>query len=307
MTDTAMNPSPPADTDPSESNATPTITPGQMLQDARQKMGFELADVAREINLPVKKLTALEQNQFDRLSSPTFIKGYLRSYCRYLQIDADAVIACYDNYVSELSQAGVTVTRPTQRMKPLEKPFPEWNWAILVGAVLFVALAGFFLWGGGKDAESPAVARQTVETAPAEPALDTSPATNELPGAVAASDESVSSAVATEPPQTELTAAQLIAPAVAEQAPEVAAEPTSDTLEFSFSEECWVEVKDATGMPLHQGVSQAGDKLSIVGTAPFSIMLGNVRAATLELNGEPVKIQPVPGRNTLRFEVGEEP
>ena len=42
------------------------------------------------------------------------------------------------------------------------------------------------------------------------------------------------------------------------------------------------------------------------GVAPFEVMLGNVRAAQLQLNGEPVTLIPNGNRKTLRTTVGDQ-
>ncbi|NJN51396.1 MAG: DUF4115 domain-containing protein [Gammaproteobacteria bacterium] len=63
-----------------------------------------------------------------------------------------------------------------------------------------------------------------------------------------------------------------------------------DRLDFAFSGECWVEVKDETGRNLYSDLSRAGDDLSLVGRGPFRILLGFGPAVTLAVNGEPVAL-----------------
>lgn len=46
--------------------------------------------------MPVKTLTALEQDDYKSLPEATFIKGYYRSYAKYLNTDATAIIQRFD-------------------------------------------------------------------------------------------------------------------------------------------------------------------------------------------------------------------
>jgi cytoskeleton protein RodZ len=60
-----------------------------------------------------------------------------------------------------------------------------------------------------------------------------------------------------------------------------------DKLEFSFSDECWVEVTDAGGASIYGDLNRTGDSLVIYGTAPFEVLFGKAPAAKLAFNGKP--------------------
>lgn len=74
-------------------------------------------------------------------------------------------------------------------------------------------------------------------------------------------------------------------------------------LVFSFSDDCWVSVKDANGESLFAQLQRSDDNLQLSGVAPFDIQLGNARVATLRVNGEPFPIPVKNGRKTSRFTV----
>ena len=59
-------------------------------------------------------------------------------------------------------------------------------------------------------------------------------------------------------------------------------------LVLEFSDDCWVEVKDADGKRLAYGVVKASSVSNLSGPAPFSVTLGNAGAATITLNGKVV-------------------
>ena len=60
---------------------------------------------------------------------------------------------------------------------------------------------------------------------------------------------------------------------------------------------------DADDNILAAKLHRAGDRLILRGNAPFNIMLGNVKAAEVSLNGKTVAVTPIGSRRTLRFMV----
>lgn len=76
-----------------------------------------------------------------------------------------------------------------------------------------------------------------------------------------------------------------------------------DNLVFSFSDDCWVSVKNARGESLFAQLQRSGDNLQLSGIAPFDIQLGNARVATLRVNDQPFSIPIKNGRKTSRFTV----
>ena len=65
---------------------------GKQLQAARKERALRLADVARELRISADYLKLLESGDFDQLPAPTYVSGFLRSYCKFLGLDgADLV------------------------------------------------------------------------------------------------------------------------------------------------------------------------------------------------------------------------
>ena len=58
---------------------------------------------------------------------------------------------------------------------------------------------------------------------------------------------------------------------------------------IEFSDDCWVEIKDANGNRLAYGVMKASSVSNLSGPAPFAVTLGNAGAATITLNGKAVE------------------
>ena len=86
---------------------------------------------------------------------------------------------------------------------------------------------------------------------------------------------------------------------------EAVAEVAPDALALSFTEECWVEVTDASGKALIARLATSGDNLQLFGRAPFEVVLGNAAAASMAFNGQVVDVAPPRGRKSMRLTVGQ--
>jgi len=70
--------------------------PGEYLRQIRIAQKKEIEEIANVLNMPVKTLTALEQDDYKSLPEATFIKGYYRAYAKHLNADASAIIQRFD-------------------------------------------------------------------------------------------------------------------------------------------------------------------------------------------------------------------
>jgi cytoskeleton protein RodZ len=77
------------------------IGPGERLQAARIKKGLTIDDVASRMHLSASILVAIEENNFDEITAPIFVKGYLRAYARIVSLSEDEMIQQYIDFYSE--------------------------------------------------------------------------------------------------------------------------------------------------------------------------------------------------------------
>ncbi len=59
------------------------IGPGERLQAARIQKGLSLEDVAGRMHLSPRILEAIEENNFEEITAPIFVKGYLRCQSKF--------------------------------------------------------------------------------------------------------------------------------------------------------------------------------------------------------------------------------
>ena len=69
---------------------------GAILCEAREQRNLSVLDLARCLRLNSRVIEYLEANQFDQLPAPAYVRGYIRSIAKELEIDSTSLIAIYD-------------------------------------------------------------------------------------------------------------------------------------------------------------------------------------------------------------------
>lgn len=73
-----------------------SLTLGEKLQKFRTEHRKSLADASRSIKIQIKYLEALESGSYTGLPADVYVRGFLRSYARYLGCDEEAILRMYE-------------------------------------------------------------------------------------------------------------------------------------------------------------------------------------------------------------------
>ena len=267
---------------------------GQILRNARVAQDLSVEQVATELRIEAPRLVALEENRFEKIGAPVFVKGYLRQYGQRLGVDYRDLLALYYKQAT-LEEVGIHPS-PTIRLRD-ERQITIWVVAAIALVVVVVGLAVWWMQGGLSS--TPASVTSTVSRDPdpaVAPALQVAgqpePQVADLPAAGAVTE------VVPPPPSDAVPQA-----ASAPGAPAAATAATM-LLVFTFDEESWAEVTDARGERLFYGLGARGRRAALRGEPPFAVVLGNAGAVRLLVDGEAYPI-PTPGRqgSIVRFSV----
>ena len=81
---------------------------GNTLREARLRRGLDILDCEAETKIRAKYLRAMEEEQFDLMPSPTYVRGFLRTYADFLDLDGRLVLDEYESRFGaySLSQEG---------------------------------------------------------------------------------------------------------------------------------------------------------------------------------------------------------
>ena len=70
---------------------------GNTLREARLRRGLDILDCEAETKIRAKYLRAMEEEQFDLMPSPTYVRGFLRTYADFLDLDGRLVLDEYES------------------------------------------------------------------------------------------------------------------------------------------------------------------------------------------------------------------
>ena len=126
---------------------------GQTLRETRMRNRVDITEVEAGTKIRAKYLRALENEEWDLLPGPTFVKTFLRSYADYLGLDSRALVEEYKQRYERPAQAEqLTPFAARARGRRERRRGPGLGPAIaaVVGIVaLLGALDALGTWGNG--------------------------------------------------------------------------------------------------------------------------------------------------------------
>ncbi|MGD9694637.1 MAG: helix-turn-helix domain-containing protein [Thermoleophilia bacterium] len=78
---------------------------GNTLREARLRRGLDILDCEAETKIRSKYLRAMEEEHFDLMPSPTYVRGFLRTYAEFLDLDGRLVLDEYESRFGDLERA----------------------------------------------------------------------------------------------------------------------------------------------------------------------------------------------------------
>lgn len=306
----------------------PMLNVGKTLREAREAMGMSVHDVAERIKFAPRQVEALESNDFANLPKATFLRGFVRSYARVLQLDEAKLIAALPC---------APAPQPVVNTPVVDVSFPgllvlqRINLMWLAGALGVALVLGLFIWVGGSEpvqkptevvmeavplpatdaGVSAVTATQTLTQAvPVEPLkvaesrkVEEKPKVVEKPKAV---EKMVEKVKAVEKAVTKPNATAPAQATTSESKPAVALELLKRRpLHFVFNGAAWIEVIDVNGDILLSRSNQGGTEKWIGGPrrAPYDVSIGNPGNVKLYYKGKEVDLSAYAGMETARIKV----
>jgi cytoskeleton protein RodZ len=153
---------------------------GQRIRAAREARGLSLSDVAQQIRIRSVYLAAIEDESWSTIGAPVYIRGFLRTYARFLGIDPEEAVAAFNRTQPPPPQslpgreAAAEPAIPSRRGSPL-------IWIAAAVAVLLIAFVTY-----NELTLRRASAPGTAEASGVPSLRPSMPATTPTPGAAAA-------------------------------------------------------------------------------------------------------------------------
>jgi len=296
----------------------PVQGPGAQLTQARERWGMSREQVAGTLRLPDRVIAALEQDHYEDLPPPAFVRGYISGYARLVGLDAPTLIAACE--MRGCGDPALAAKRSLSLRKGGGETLLRWGSYAVLAAFLGSAM---LYWTGTEDSSAVPLA---LPGAPPETATPTSNAgTPASPALLAARGSATANptGIAVTAPTAYGSPTTLAAGSTATLAPASAlasapiegpATPGSDatatipaaewpTLELKFSADSWLAVRDANGNKLAWETVKAGSTRQLQGHPPLKVVLGNAEAVRISFQGEPFDPTPFTIGRMARFSV----
>jgi cytoskeleton protein RodZ len=156
---------------------------GERLRVAREARGLSLSEVSEQIRIRTVYLVALEEENWRAIGAPVYVRGFLRTYARFLGLDPEEVVTQFGEAVpSEPASEPHYVAGPAPRRSSTI------TWIAACIAVLLVAFVAYnALTMRHPEVASPDVSATATPAAAPSPSAGVAAAGNSAPAARAAS------------------------------------------------------------------------------------------------------------------------
>ncbi|WP_373949904.1 cytoskeleton protein RodZ [Vibrio pomeroyi] len=285
----------------------PALEAGTLLKNKRESLGLTQKQISDRLKLRITLIQQIEENKFESDQVATFMRGYIRSYAKYVNLDEKVVLNALHHAgdAQHQEQEMLSFSRKTKTEKHNSR-IMILTWSI------FAVIAGISSLWWWQNQQQDTLSQSLVNTESSEElaveeSLDpefaslevieaeqndaTASVIEDTEGLTAISDaaDTLKQADETDAQSATETAAVVAAePEVVEAS--AVPEAVANELVMQFSADCWIQVKDATGKTLSTGIKKAGQSLNLSGTAPYKVILGAPEGVSMTFASEPVDL-----------------
>ena len=283
--------------DDSDNQKGSKIALGKELAKIRLEKKLSIKEIAREIRIEPSVIKKIEKNDFESIGAPVFVKGYLRQYASFIEMDADEVLEKY-NQLNPKEDASPIINDSVQQLsKFIVTP------KIIIFSISSIAIS-MILWflfsyftEQDKGFESNIITNNIELDLNQEPSNVTETVAIE-PELIESQDLTENITVIENQEPSNVTEAVALESVVVEERPSIA-------LTMNYRGLCWAEVYDSDGNQIFYGFGDADNDVNVTGVGPLDVTLG----AADELIGIQVNeqdysiIDPVRRGEVLRFQI----
>jgi len=121
------------------------ITVGKILKEARNRKKMSLADIEKSTKIRAKFLESIEEDDFAKLPSGSYAKGFVKNYSLYLGLDGEKILAFYRRQTKDKS---IDQIAPSGFKKPLNSPIFRLTPTRFIVLVVIFFMVLFLLYFG---------------------------------------------------------------------------------------------------------------------------------------------------------------
>lgn len=87
-----------------ETFSSPIVGPGARLRIAREERGYTIPQVASYLHLTSQLIRDIENDDYSRAPQAVFMRGYLRSYSKVVDLSGDEIVTAFDALYSTIKK-----------------------------------------------------------------------------------------------------------------------------------------------------------------------------------------------------------
>ncbi|MCB5206049.1 RodZ domain-containing protein [Methylovorus mays] len=303
---------------------------GATLRAAREQKGLSVIDIHARLRISERQIHALETDDFSLLPEPTITRGFIRNYAKFLEIDAEPLLATYRAQMPSEEHKNISI--PSANIPITQSRTTDWKKYIYASALVLLGAGIWLLYDENLipkipdlhlNSSSSEVSPGNEESLPqaALPAAERESAATQMPAqgeAFALPPEQTkdqASAASLAEPQAPATAIPATPPA-AQPVPAVPgattapastnADSTSSSVALHkvrlvFTEDSWVSIVDRHGKEIFNKTKRAGSEDAVEGEPPLKVTIGNAAGSQLIYDDKPVDTAPYNRLNVVRI------
>lgn len=252
-------------------------SPGEVLRRTRRERGLSIEDVIGGIGITRATLNALENDDFDRLPSPLFVKGYVKSYCALLGLPDQELLL---NLEQSMSEQGIHQREPAIKFPPAPNRIGRFlkNVLPMVVVTILILIALLLVIQVADKVKLPFLDS-------GKPLLSSAKSTvlSMKPAMASMMDQEVK---------------------VKGSSDAIDKQDNPQTMTINVTQQSWIEVFDAAGDLLLADLQPSGTRLEVTGDAPFKVNLGYAQGVEIHYGGKVVPVSNIAADNTAFVNVG---
>ena len=242
-------------------------TLGDTLASARRSLGRTLSEAEAATRIRGKLLEALERGEYGALPNPAYVRGYIISYAKFLELDAGPLLKLYAEETG--AEKTSDALRVPAQVVPTRQQTQSIPWPTILAIVAVVLVLVLAVWGIGRLISGP-------DEPPPIPVVPEPTATVDPGGSVIS---------------TETTAPDAGAPIDDPDETDETGEPFVLRIVVASDAASWLRIT-VDGLKAYEGTLSGGQTKEFDVTDEAVIRIGKPSAVTVFRDGEPVEIPP---------------
>lgn len=276
---------------PATDNTSGVVTGiGHQLRAARLAYDLSIDEVAHQLRLSVRQIEAMEKEDFEKLPSRTFLRGFIRNYANLVRLDAASLLELLPSTISLNAnsdcsfQTKVLPTTTKLIWQGTDFSFGDSNRLMLkiIGVISLLLLISYIVYRFDDLGPNSAPANEAETSVQLELGMVTEPGQvglnlplqlpQRLPATLGEANNLTASNQALPAPS----------PVDSKQA----------VIHLAFARESWVEIKDGTNNIIFKQTNPSGTEQMIKGKRPLSFVIGEASHVNLNYNNRLIDLVP---------------